>query len=70
MKTFHNILGRIGQFAIIDILGTIVGLEIILFLLKKTMKFRIILYIWAFLLGILVHNILGIETPLNKLIFG
>ena len=58
---------RIGDFALYDILGTIAGAGAIAY--YGDYNFLIVLFILV-ILGIIVHYILGIDTALNKKIFG
>ena len=71
MADFHNFLGRIGPFALVDIIGTILGIELLLMTVsQKTPILRLIAYIFGFSAGILSHEIFSISTPLNSLIMG
>lgn len=74
MADFHELLGRIGSFAVIDIVGTIIGVEILMFLIaaKKPIApmLRVIGYIFGFSFGVLAHEFVGVDTPLNSLLLG
>lgn len=72
MDNFHELLGRIAGFAVIDIVGTIAGVEILLYLMSGrttiTRGLRIVGHIFGFAAGILAHEIFQVETPLNNLL--
>ncbi len=62
-SNFHDFMGRIYGLAVIDIVGTV----IIVYLLSAYMKWNFItLLIWAFIIGEVVHVIMGIETPITR----
>jgi hypothetical protein len=67
---FHSI--RIGKFALLDIIGTIIiGYLIPTTIFKYSDKTIIILsIIIMFIIGILSHLLFCINTPLNKIIIG
>jgi hypothetical protein len=58
---------RINNFAVIDFLGVIAVAEVILYIKggEHSMKQRIAYYLFIFLLGIIVHDILGIKTQIS-----
>jgi len=58
---------RLFDFAIIDVLFTIIGAFFLSYLFK--INYFIILFI-LFILGILLHRLFCVNTTLNKLIFG
>lgn len=58
MENFHEWLGRIGPFASIDVLLTILAAPI--FGLSLPVMFA---------MGVVTHKALGIDTPLNRVIF-
>jgi hypothetical protein len=62
-QDFHDSLGRIHGFAVIDTVGTLVG-ALILSKLLKTSPFVTIPA--TFLVGHAVHVVLGIRTRLNN----
>ncbi len=74
---FHDLLGRIGPFAIIDIVLTILLGEFILYYLKSsgalgvagtTTTLRIFIIVFVFYLSIFVHLITNTKTPLTNMI--
>lgn len=58
---------RLFDFAIIDVLFTIIGAFFLSYLFK--INYFIILFI-LFILAILLHRLFCVNTTLNKLIFG
>jgi len=74
-NNFHELMGRVAGFAIVDIVGTLIGTEIVVVLLKKFFSQSVIssfsrttYYILAFVLGVVVHEFFNVETPFNKLL--
>jgi uncharacterized membrane protein YcaP (DUF421 family) len=62
---FHAL--RLFDFAVLDIVGTI----IIGFLLAKHFKLNILLVIMLlFILAIFMHRLFGVNTKLNTMLFG
>lgn len=68
--TFHDILGRIGPFAIIDIVLTLILSEFILYNLENTitLKLRLTMYVTMLYISILVHLITNTKTPLTNMV--
>lgn len=65
MVNFHDILGRIGPFAVIDVVLTFVGGYALAFY----MSWRILpTIIAAFVVGELVHLFFNIDTPFTRLL--
>ena len=60
---------RLGPFAIFDFTATFVGMLIIGQLAKKYVAPRRLLW-GAIPLGIIVHELVGVRTPLNKMVLG
>lgn len=58
---------RINNFAVVDFLGVIALAELILYIKggNHTLKQRLVYYLFIFLLGIIVHDILGIKTQIT-----
>jgi len=75
-KQFSDIFGkpnegvhsyRIFNIAIVDVISTIIGTLIISYLFNINF---ILLLIFMFLLGIVLHRLFCVNTTINKLIFG
>ena len=66
----HDLLGRLGPFALIDIFGTILLGEFVLYLLTydTTLKLRITMYFIMFFLSIFIHLLTNTKTPLIDMI--
>ena len=63
---------RFLNFAIVDVLATIVGVYLIYVLLKifgYIVNFWILL-VGMFILGILLHHLFGVRTTADKILFG
>jgi len=58
---------RIFDIAVIDVILTIIGGFIISFIFKINI---ILILIFLFLMGILLHRLFCVNTTINKLIFG
>ena len=57
---------RIGKFAVIDFLGVIALGELFVRLQGKTgFNRRVTYYLFSFLLGIVVHDILNVKTQIH-----
>jgi hypothetical protein len=61
----HSI--RLMNFAIVDVLGTIIGAVILAWVLNVN---PLIMIVFAFVMGILFHRLFCVNTTLNKTIFG
>lgn len=72
MANFHDLLGRLGLFAIIDIVGTIIGTELLIWFFipeeLRNFKLQIVAMIFAFSGAIFIHALFRISTPLNRMI--
>lgn len=75
-KQFSDIFGkpnegvhsyRIFNIAIVDVISTIIGALIISYIFNINF---ILLLIFMFLLGIVLHRLFCVNTTINKLIFG
>jgi hypothetical protein len=66
METLRSF--RIYNFAIIDFIGVMILAEIMMYFSKNTemsaMK-RVVYYIFAFLFGIVVHDMLAVKTQIS-----
>ncbi len=63
---FHELMGRIYGLAVIDIVGTIVVVYLLSMYMKWTTWYFLIVLVYAFILGELVHYAMGIETPITR----
>ena len=68
--SFHNILGRIGPFAIIDIVFTLILAEFILYNLEytTTFKLRLTMYVTMIYISIFAYLVTHTKTPLTDMI--
>jgi hypothetical protein len=64
MVGFHDLLGRLDGFAVIDILGTVLAAYFTAPYMG--ISFPLALLIW-FILGEALHVMLGISTPFTRL---
>jgi hypothetical protein len=66
METLRSF--RIYNFAIVDFIGVMILAEIMMYFSKNTemsaMK-RVVYYIFAFLFGIVVHDMLAVKTQIS-----
>jgi hypothetical protein len=60
---------RIGPFAIFDFAATFVGMYLISLLTKNYVSQRRLLW-GALPLGVIAHEIVGVRTPLNRMVLG
>jgi len=58
---------RIGEFAIFDFITVFLVAQ---WISKKNNMDVIIVFIMLILLGIMIHELLGIKTPLNTMVLG
>lgn len=63
-SNFHDALGRVNGLAVIDIVGTAVGAEV-LYRYMPIGSSRAVVYVFAFTLGYVSHGVLGIPTKIN-----
>ena len=64
---------RVLKIALFDVIVTILGALLVVFLLNRTMNFKIKYrdgVIGMFLLGIIVHRLFDIPTTVDKFLFG
>jgi len=64
--SFHNVLGRIGPLANIDILLTLMFCLIIIYFKKLTFGKGLLLTILIFCFGESMHWIFDVETPVTR----
>lgn len=58
---------RVMDFAVVDVVGTIIGAVILAWVIDVN---PLLMIVFAFVVGILFHRLFCVNTTLNKLIFG
>lgn len=61
----HSI--RLWDFAIVDVIGTLIGAVLLAWMLNVNM---LLMIVFAFVMGILFHRLFCVNSTLNKFIFG
>lgn len=68
MTGFHDLMGRMGPIAVIDLFGTLVIAFGLAWYLRFDWKGYVMMGVALLVLGELVHLLLGIETPVTALV--
>lgn len=61
----HSI--RLWDFAIVDVVGTLIGAVILAWILDVNL---LLMIVFSFVMGILFHRLFCVNSTLNKFIFG